>query len=131
VKKDRILHKELNKALSSLGHYDTIIVCDAGLPIPKEEQRIELAIKPGVPSFVDVIEAIMEDLEVEKVYVAEEVKSISPDMSKEHERIFKNMDVEHVPHSRFKEMSKECKVIVRTGEYTKFSSALLVCGCAY
>lgn len=131
MKKDRILNKHLNTALSSLGHYDTIVLCDAGLPIPKEEQRVELATIPGVPGLIEVLEAVMEDLSVEKVYIAEEVKSISPEMHAKHQEVFSGMDVEYIPHSQFKEMSETSKVIVRTGEYTKFSNVMLVCGCAY
>ena len=58
MKKDGILNKNLNTLIASLGHKDTIIICDAGLPIPDESQRVELAFQPGVPGQLEVVSAI-------------------------------------------------------------------------
>ena len=38
----RILHPELAKALATCGHTDIILVTDAGFPIPKDANRIDL-----------------------------------------------------------------------------------------
>jgi D-ribose pyranase len=32
--------------IASLGHTDKIVIADAGLPIPKETKRIDLALSP-------------------------------------------------------------------------------------
>jgi D-ribose pyranose/furanose isomerase RbsD len=34
-----------------LGHTDTLVVCDAGLPVPRSSARIDMALTQGVPSF--------------------------------------------------------------------------------
>ena len=41
----RILHPELAKALATCGHTDIILVTDAGFPIPKDANRIDLVNK--------------------------------------------------------------------------------------
>jgi D-ribose pyranase len=131
LKRSGILHKQLNELIASLGHLDTVIICDAGLPIPDEGQRIELALKEGVPEQLEVVEAVLKEIVVEKVFMAQETKIFSPDMHNSLMRLLGDKDIEYIPHKEFKEKSKLCKGIIRTGEFTPYSSVLLVCGCAY
>jgi D-ribose pyranase len=131
MKKRGILHKQLNEAIASLGHMDTIIICDAGLPIPDEKQRIELAFKEGIPGQLEVLEEVLKEIVVEKAFMAEESKKVSPEMHSDIIRLLGNIDVEYVPHTEFKKKSETCKAIIRTGEFTPYSNVLLVCGCAY
>ena len=132
MKKSGILNKDLNTLIASLGHKDTIIICDAGLPIPDEAQRIELAFQEGVPGQLEVVKAVLDTIVVEAAVMANESKTVSPKM---HEDILallpKDVPVSYVDHVDFKEMSKHCKGIIRTGEFTPYSNVLLVCGCAY
>ena len=43
MKKNGILNPQLNRVISEMGHRDMLIIADAGLPIPKEVERIDLA----------------------------------------------------------------------------------------
>ena len=45
-----------------MGHTDTICIGDCGLPIPDETERIDLAVKFGQPSFMDVLEEVGADM---------------------------------------------------------------------
>ncbi len=49
------LNSEISKVLSDLGHTDTIVIADCGLPVPKGVQKIDLAVRQGLPSFIDVV----------------------------------------------------------------------------
>ncbi len=51
MKKSTLLNSELSYLVATLGHTDEITICDAGLPIPDEVTRIDLALTHGVPSF--------------------------------------------------------------------------------
>ncbi|NLZ54216.1 MAG: D-ribose pyranase, partial [Thermoanaerobacteraceae bacterium] len=57
MKKRELLNSEISYLISKLGHTDTIVISDAGLPVPKGVQRIDLALIPGKPSFLDVLDA--------------------------------------------------------------------------
>ena len=54
MKKNGILNSDISRVLSYMGHTDQIAVGDCGLPIPEETERIDLALKFGVPGFIDV-----------------------------------------------------------------------------
>ena len=51
MKKFGILHPELMREITALGHYDSFVICDMAFPIPREAKRIDLAFIEGVPSF--------------------------------------------------------------------------------
>jgi D-ribose pyranase len=46
-----LLNAQLAGALARLGHTDTLVVCDAGLPIPHGPETVDLAFQFGIPAF--------------------------------------------------------------------------------
>ena len=50
--KTGILHPQLARVLAELRHRDTIIIGDAGLPIPKGVERVDLGWRPGDPTWM-------------------------------------------------------------------------------
>jgi D-ribose pyranase len=132
MKKGGILNSKVNQLISETGHTDMIVVSDAGLPIPENvTHRIDLALKEGVPGFLETLDTVLTELEVEKVILAEEVKSISSEMNEEILKRFPNIPVEYVPHVEFKKISKSARGIIRSGEFTPYANVILVAGVVY
>ncbi len=111
-----------------MGHTDTLTIADAGLPIPASTERIDLALTTGVPSFLQTLQVILEELFVEKAIVAEEMKSVSPKVFEAVSEILDDVPVELVPHVSFKEQTADSKAIIRTGEFTPYANIILVSG---
>ena len=65
MKKHGMLNSHIAKVLADLGHTDTIVVADVGLPIPEGVTKIDLALKLGNPSFEEAVSSIAEDMEIE------------------------------------------------------------------
>ena len=65
MKRHGILHPALSAAIAAMGHGDLIGLADAGLPIPAQVQRIDLALVRGVPGWSEVLTALAGDLVVE------------------------------------------------------------------
>jgi D-ribose pyranase len=132
MKKGGILNPKINQLISETGHTDTIVITDAGLPIPENvTHRIDLALKEGIPHFLEVLDTVLTELEVEKVILAEEVKTASPKM---HEQIllrFPNLPIEYVPHVEFKQQTKQARGFIRSGEFTAYANVILVAGVVY
>lgn len=130
--KGGILNPQIAKVLADTGHMDTIVVSDAGLPMPKGVERIDLAWKPNEPGYIEVLEEVLKHIVVEKAILAEELKTVSPDMHKEILKTLpEGLDIEYVEHVDLKEKTKESRAIIRTGEFTPYPSVILVAGCAY
>ena len=132
MRKTVLLNSNISAVISQMGHTDMITVGDCGLPIPKYVERIDLALKLGVPGFLETLDTMLEELCVEKIILAEEIKSASPKM---HEEILKRFDakvqVEYVPHSEFKVRSGEGRAVVRTGECTPYANVILCSGVTF
>jgi len=128
MKRTGILNSHISKVLSDLGHTDRIVIADAGLPIPEGVPRIDIALKKGMPSFLDVLSVVLEDMVVEKVVVAEEVKQHNIPIHQEMKLQLAEIEVEYVNHETFKSLSKDAKVIIRTGEITPYANCILQSG---
>jgi D-ribose pyranase len=128
MKKDGILNQGILNLMGSLGHTDRIVVCDEGLPIDKNVERIDLAVTKGVVKFMDVLQPILNELVVEKIVLAQEIVTKSPAMYQEILVLTKGIPVELVSHEDFKKLTRETKAIIRTGECTPYCNIILQSG---
>lgn len=131
MKKIGILNQDISEVIASLGHFDTIVVCDAGLPIPLGVRRIDLALRPGLPGFLETLKTIAVELHVEGWIMAQEVREESPHMLEGVCEVFPDAEGEFVPHSEFKEMCRHAKAIIRTGEFTHYANVILIAGVVF
>lgn len=128
MKKIGILNKQLSEVIAGLGQSDVIVICDAGLPIPDECVRVDLALVNGVPSFMTVLDAVLQELAVEAIILAEECITQNPVF---HEQVLAKtapLKPKYVSHEEFKAICKNVKAIIRTGECTSYANIALVCG---
>jgi len=128
MKRTGILNSHISKILSDLGHTDKIVIADAGLPIPEGVARIDIALEKGVPSFLDVLRVVSEDMVVEKVVIAEEIKQHNIPVHQELKQQFTGLEVKYVCHEEFKLLTKDAKVVIRTGEITPYANCILTSG---
>ncbi|MCM3126946.1 MULTISPECIES: D-ribose pyranase [unclassified Paenibacillus] len=128
MKKQGIINSHITKVLADLGHTDQIVIADIGLPVPEGVHKIDLSIKLGTPSFMEVVEAIAEDMEIEKVILAEEIKSENKEALQYIEEKFTNQLVEYHSHELFKQLTQDAKVIIRTGEAKPYANCILQSG---
>lgn len=133
MKRQGILNSDISRVLSYMGHTDCICIGDCGLPIPDEVERIDLALKFGVPTFMDTLKIVAEDMKIEKIVLAEEIKTQNPNVLSEVEALFagQNIEVEFVSHTELKAQTKECKAVIRTGETTPYANIILQSGCIF
>ena len=135
MKKQGILNSDISRVLSYLGHTDTIAIGDCGLPIPEETERIDLSLTFGVPSFMDVLKTVSNDMAIEKIVLAEEIKEQNPDVLHQIEALFVEKEtgfkIEFVPHTELKKQTKECKAVIRTGETTPYANIILQAACIF
>lgn len=131
MKKCGILNSELSSVISQLGHTDQIIICDAGMPIPDFVTRIDLAVVPGLPTFVEVLDAVLLEMQVEKVIYAQELQAAQPALLARLEETFAGVQRESVSHETFKQLSKDAKAMIRTGECTPYANIILQSGVTF
>ncbi|OQY38974.1 D-ribose pyranase [Candidatus Atribacteria bacterium 4572_76] len=131
MKKNGILNPQLNRVISEMGHRDMLIIADAGLPIPKEVERVDLTLKNGIPSFTEVLRAVLSELEVEEAYVAKEIKEKNPQTLNLVSSLIGIGEVKFITHEELKELSKQARAIVRTGECSPYANIILISGVTF
>lgn len=135
MKRTRLLNSELSYAVSRIGHTASITLCDAGLPIPRDVKRIDLAIENGYPSFIRTLDVLLSEMMVEEIVVASEIDTKNLGVLQEMLEVFRTHNMEpvvtRVPHSEFKELTRSSEVIVRTGECTPYANVILKSGVVF
>ena len=128
MKKGKLINQQISNLIAGLGHTDEIVIADAGLPIPKETQRIDLALTRGIPSFEDTLRTILEEMCVEKAYVSKEILEYSPQVLELIQDSLGDVPVLQIPHPDFKERTGRSRAVIRTGEFTPYANVILVSG---
>lgn len=131
MKKTTLLHSDLSYLIATLGHMDTLVIADAGLPIPSETLRIDLALTQGVPGAIQTLKVVLAEMKVEKAILAEEAKERNPTFLAEVQELLPNVPVEFVSHSDFKTRTASARAIVRTGEFAPYANIILVSGVVF
>lgn len=129
MNKSGLLNPKIAQLITAAGHTETIVVADAGLPIPEAiPNRIDLALKEGIPGFLETLDTIIAEFQVETVILAEEIKTASPEMHQAILRRFPELPIEYIAHEEFKKQTQNAKGIIRTGEFTPYANVILVAG---
>lgn len=128
MKKGRLLNSNIINVLSKMGHTDQITIGDAGLPIPNHVTRIDIALMKGLPSFLDTVKLLNHEMIIEKIILAEEIKTQNPQVHKVLLEYFHGTPVEYVSHESFKELTHASKAVIRTGECTPYANIILQSG---
>ena len=128
MQKVGILNSNIAKVLADLGHTDTIVIGDCGLPVPKGVAKIDLALKLGTPTFLEVLEEVIKYMEVEKIQIASEMETQNPKIWKRMEELFPQNERIVCTHEDFKVATQKAKVIIRTGEITPYANIILHAG---
>ena len=128
MKKSPLINAPVSRIIATMGHTDSLCIADAGLPISSLTERIDLAVKPGMPPFLDVLGAVLEELVVERAVVAGEIREKSPAVLEGIRRLLGDVTIDFVPHEEFKRLTERSKAVVRTGECKPYANVILYSG---
>ncbi len=122
-------HPALLGHLARLGHGQTLVIADAGLPVPREVEVVDLVWSAGQPAFLPVLGTLTGELVVESALVAKELadERILAGLA-EH---LHGLPIDEVPHEELKARVAEAFVVVRTGETTPFANVVLTAGVTF
>lgn len=128
MKKIGIINAPISTVIAHLEHSDMLTVADAGLPVPSTTHRIDLALKPGVPDFLETLEVVLTEMFVEKAYVSEDILTKSPHIYAGIQHLLGDVSINTLSHEEFKKLTGSTKAIIRTAEFTPFANVILVAG---
>ncbi|WP_421671393.1 D-ribose pyranase [Rahnella sp. EDr1-12] len=139
MKKSPLLNAEISTVIARLGHTDHLVIGDAGLPVPAACQRIDLALTQGVPTFLQVLEVVTHEMQVERAILAEEILTKNPQL---HEALLARLTqleqhqgntiaLDYVSHEAFKAQTEKSRAVIRSGECSPYANVILCAGVTF
>lgn len=125
----RILHPQLTHAIATLGHTDIILVTDAGFPIPVNANRIDLGFYEGMIDVLDILKVLRQEIFVEEVHFAPEVKTEYPELYKDVQQIYTGSGADFFAKTHQElcsEIAPKAKFIIRSGSFKPWANFALV-----
>ncbi len=126
--------------ISRLGHTDTLVVCDAGLPIPKSTTRIDMALTRGVPSFMQVLGVVTNEMQVSRLplsrkrsnnIIRNSTKRCSLTLSSCKNTEGNTIEIRYTTHEQFKQQTAESQAVIRSGECSPYANIILCAGVTF
>ena len=131
MKKRGILNAQLSYLLAALEHKDLFMIGDAGMPIPEGVEVVDLVLTAGVPTFKQVLDAVLDEVQVEGYYLAHEIKEFNPELEEYIKAGLPEAEVEYMPHEDLKKFSGKCRFAIRTGEFSPYPNVILRAGVVF
>ena len=123
------LNRDVSRVLARMGHTDSLVIADCGLPVPPGVECIDLAVALGEPAFLRVLDSVLADFKVERAVFATESRDHNPTVAARASRLAADqVRVDHVSHESLKELSRQARAVIRTGEATPFANVVLYSG---
>ena len=130
MKKTALLNAAISQVIATMGHGDTLVIGDVGLPAPAGVPVIDLAVTRGVPDFMAGLKTVLTELQVEFHVVADEMQTVSPALAAQ----IAALDLPQartLSHEAFKQATAAAKAYIRTGECTPYANIILGAGVVF
>ena len=123
MKKTGILNASL---ICKLRHLDSLVICDAGFPVPAGANLVDVSLVAGIPSFPQVLKAVLNELIFEEYAVFDFMRDYNPDCYNLVHTLLPNQKFAEVPMPEFQKLAAQAKLFILTGELRPASNILLV-----
>ena len=131
MKKIGIINQPISTVIAGLGHMDEVVIGDAGLPIPENVTRIDLALREGIPTFIETLETVLQEMYVERAIIAEEISDNNFQIEQAIREICGEIPIEQIPHKLFKDAIQSSRAVIRTGEFSPYANIILISGVVF
>jgi D-ribose pyranase len=126
MKKKGILNPNIMQGLTSLGHLDSVVICDAGFPVPKHANIVDISLIAGIPNFMQVLKAVVNEIIVEEFVIFDFMEKYNKEYYLEVKNIFTKQKAVECSMDDFRNRANDAKLFIRTGELLPASNIILV-----
>jgi D-ribose pyranase len=126
MRRSGIWHAEIVEVIVSMRHHDTLVIADAGLPVPGNVPTIDLGWCRRQPRFLPVLNAVVTELVVERATIATE--TTDDELLAGLTATLRDLPLDRTTHEELMRSCATAKAVVRTGEDTPFANVILHAG---
>lgn len=122
-----IINPHVLDLLSRIRHTNALVIADAAFPFWPMIETVDLSLVKGVPTVLQVVEAILPNWQCGQVFMAEEFKAHN---TPEHQAAFhqacRGIRIAFESHVEFKKRVPQAIGLIRTGDTTMYGNMILV-----
>lgn len=121
-----ILNPHLLSLLARTRHTNRIVIADRGFPSWPGLETIDLSLVDGVPTVLQVLNAIRTNHVIGQAWMAQEfVEDNPPETVQQFAQGLTGVRLVHKPHVEFKTLVPGCVGLIRTGETIQYANMIL------
>jgi D-ribose pyranase len=125
--KNGILNPGINSLISRIRHTNTLVISDRGFPFWTDIETIDISLIDGVPTVLQVLNAVRSNFVIGEIYMAEEFNQVNTDTTREaFAQAMQDSSVYFEPHDKFKLRVPKAIGLIRTGDTTQYANMILV-----
>ena len=127
--KHGILNPQILSLLAHVRHTNALVISDRGFPFWPFIETVDISLVDGIPSVLDVFNAIKENFDISEVFMAEEFKKENtPDTCRKFSDATGNIPLNFEPHVEFKKRVPNAIGLIRTGDTIQYANMILISG---
>jgi D-ribose pyranase len=124
-----ILNPQLLSLLARVRHTNALVIADRGFPFWPGVETIDISLVDGVPTVLQVLEAVRRNFTVTDAFMAEEFLQVNPtSIRKAFAGGLKGVKMNYEPHGLFKLRVPTAIGVIRTGDTVPYANMVLVSG---
>lgn len=121
-----IIHPKLQDLLCRIRHTNTLVIADAAFPYWPQVETVDLALVKGVPTIIQLLDAILPNFSAGEIWMAEEFKIHNKAaVIRQFEKAARGVRMNFEPHIDFKKRVPLAIGLIRTGDTTAYGNLIL------
>src|SRR5882762_10149445 len=121
------INPQVLSLVSRIRHTNSLVVADAAFPFWPQIETVDVSLVKGVPTVLQVVEALLANWKCGEIVMASEFKSRN---DRKHQAAFaracKGIDITFEPHIAFKQRVPNAIGLIRTGDTTPYGNMILI-----
>lgn len=124
-----ILNPHILSLLARVRHTNALVIADRGFPFWPQVETVDISLVDGVPTVLQVLDALRPNFDVEQFYLAEEFRlENSAETQARYADAMAGARVVFEPHVEFKKRVPGAIGLIRTGDVTQYGNLILISG---
>jgi D-ribose pyranase len=122
-----IINPQLQHLLCRIRHTNALVIADAAFPYWPQIETVDLTLVRGIPTIIQVLDAVLPNLKVGPIYMAEEFKRTNQQPTIEiFAKACRGVEIQYEPHVEFKKRVPNAIGLIRTGDTTAYGNMVLI-----
>jgi len=122
-----IINPHVLSLVARVRHTNSLVIADAAFPFWPQIETVDVSLVKGVPTVLQVAEAILANWKCGQIFMAEEFKTHN---DRRHQAPFaracKGVQITFEPHVDFKKRVPYAIGLIRTGDTTAYGNMILI-----